>query len=589
MNTFNRFIITTLLVFFTSQAFASDPVITELKRIDVKTFQITFDQPVQGWESVTESIDNPRVSYSINKGATYYLGSPSSNSPSRTLTPISPIGRFATQWTWEETAILATLDADNLDSVDINLGTYVANNNNEIVLKNLKQTISLTDYLPLAITTNNLTTPEGVQTIATLSANKDGATFSLDGTADNNNLFKIENSVLKFKNANGADYDTTSSKIYTIHIKATKSGKADTTKTIEVTLTDVNDSTPTDITLSNSTLTIPEGRYEETSSISSRLFLVANLGAIDVDTTNTFTFSLENNTGNFFKIINNTKLRIIKSVDYEVIKTLSVDVKVTDGAGHEYTKIVTVVVTDVNDNTPKNLQLNPLTIIDGTPANTQIATVSATDADANTQFYYEFVIGENDNNKFALTIDGKLSITETVNLATKSSYKVYIRVADGNASDPLKRDLLGEFTLTVKPRLTITSSNTLNINEGENTTHTLTANENATFSIIENTSNLFSLSGTNNATLAFNGTTTDFESATKSYSVKVKATTGNEDYKNTEQTIAINLVDINDNTPTDILLTGNIDNNVGTIEDDKRKLLDGSSSGTVATLTTTDA
>ncbi|OJA03161.1 cadherin repeat domain-containing protein, partial [Bathymodiolus thermophilus thioautotrophic gill symbiont] len=169
------------------------------------------------------------------------------------------------------------------------------------------------------------------------------------------------------------------------------------------------------------------------------------------------------------------------------------------------------------------------------------------------------------------------------------SYKVYIRVADGNASDPLKRDLLGEFILTVKPRLTIASSNTLNINEGENTTHTLTANENATFSIIENASNLFSLSGANNTILTFNGTTTDFESSTKSYSVKVKATTGNEDYKNTEQTITVNLVDINDNTPTDILLTGNIDNNVGAIEDDKRKLLDGSSSGTVATLTTTDA
>jgi hypothetical protein len=45
---------------------------------------------------------------------------------------------------------------------------------------------------------------------------------------------------------------------------------------------------------------------------------------------------LENNTGNFFKIIDGTKLRFIKIVDREKDKTKSVDVRVTDAAGHEY-------------------------------------------------------------------------------------------------------------------------------------------------------------------------------------------------------------------------------------------------------------
>jgi ABC-type transport system substrate-binding protein len=47
MNTFNRFIITALLVFFTSQAFATEPVVTKVERIDKKTVFITFDQPVE--------------------------------------------------------------------------------------------------------------------------------------------------------------------------------------------------------------------------------------------------------------------------------------------------------------------------------------------------------------------------------------------------------------------------------------------------------------------------------------------------------------------------------------------------------------
>jgi hypothetical protein len=68
---------------------------------------------------------------------------------------------------------------------------------------------------------------------------QNGATFSLDGSSDNNDLFKIENNVLKFKDANCVDYDTTSLKVYTIHIKARKSGKADAKKTLTVTMDNV--------------------------------------------------------------------------------------------------------------------------------------------------------------------------------------------------------------------------------------------------------------------------------------------------------------------------------------------------------------
>jgi hypothetical protein len=52
--------------------------------------------------------------------------------------------------------------------------------------------------------------------------------------------------------------------------------------------------------------------------------------------TDTFTFSLENDTGDFFKIIDDTKLRLVKPINYEKYKTKSVDVRVTDDAGHEY-------------------------------------------------------------------------------------------------------------------------------------------------------------------------------------------------------------------------------------------------------------
>ncbi|AYQ56274.1 hypothetical protein MS2017_0535 [Bathymodiolus thermophilus thioautotrophic gill symbiont] len=128
--------------------------------------------------------------------------------------------------------------------------------------------------------------------------------------------------------------------------------------------------------------------------------------------------------------------------------------------------------------------------------------------------------------------------------------------------------------------LTITSTNTFPANEkAASTTHTLTANDPAaTFSITENTSGFFSLSGTNNATLTFNGTTTNYESTTKSYTVKIKATTGDGNDKNTIQTITVTLNDLNDETPTAITLTGN------------RTIVENTAAGTeLGTLSATDA
>jgi phage baseplate assembly protein gpV len=123
-------------------------------------------------------------------------------------------------------------------------------------------TFSLTEYLPLlAITTDNLTVNEKTQTVATLISNQNGATFSLDGSSDNNDLFKIENNVLKFKDANGVDYDP-SLEVYTIHIKVRKSGKADAKKTLTVTINNVFEK---DITIGNQARSVNENSAINTS------------------------------------------------------------------------------------------------------------------------------------------------------------------------------------------------------------------------------------------------------------------------------------------------------------------------------------
>ncbi|AYQ57339.1 hypothetical protein MS2017_1659 [Bathymodiolus thermophilus thioautotrophic gill symbiont] len=90
----------------------------------------------------------------------------------------------------------------------------------------------------------------------------------------------------------------------------------------------------------------------------------------------------------------------------------------------------------------------------------------------------------------------------------------------------------------------IASRNALNVVEGTNLVHTLIVTDiNATLSIVENPNNLFSLSGTNNTTLNFNGKDTDYESDIRTYTVKIKATIGDGDDKNTEQTITVTIGD----------------------------------------------
>jgi hypothetical protein len=55
--------------------------------------------------------------------------------------------------------------------------------------------------------------------------------------------------------------------------------------------------------------------------------------------------------------------------------------------------------------TPSYPKLSTLTIVDGTAANTQIATTSATDPDTNTEFHYDFLdaypVGTYDHDKLS--------------------------------------------------------------------------------------------------------------------------------------------------------------------------------------------
>jgi hypothetical protein len=255
MNTFSYFIIGILLL--SNQALAAKAVAEKIERISVDTFRLTMGEPVQGWEGFLTKTTPPYIQYVIYHGETNYLGDQNNNTRyvTRYVTPVDPNGRFAIQWEWKETAVLAAMDNDNLKEGTADMAFGLGTVSEEESEEKRYMVFSLTEYLPLlTITTDNLTVNEKTQTVATLISNQDGATFSLDGSSDNNDLFKIENNVLKFKDANGVDYDP-SLEVYTIHIKVRKSGKADAKKTLTVTINNVFEK---DITIGNQARSVNE-------------------------------------------------------------------------------------------------------------------------------------------------------------------------------------------------------------------------------------------------------------------------------------------------------------------------------------------
>ncbi len=480
MNTFNYFIIGILLL--SAQALAIRPIATKLERISVDTFRLTMDQPVQGWEDFLQETTDPYLKYRIFHGETNYLGNKDDNTTyvTKYITPINPNDRFTTQWEWKETAVLVAMDNDNLEEGTADMVYGLANSANEDPGET-SLTFSLTEYLPLlAITTDNLTVNEKTQTVATLISNQNGATFSLDGSSDNNDLFKIENNVLKFKDANGVDYDATSLKVYTIHIKAKKSGKADAKKTLTVTINNVFEK---DIAIGNQARSVNENS-------------VINTGIGDPLVTSgtiaTFAITAGNGDG-FFKINNTGQIQVAKvGLDFEGTHSYTLTVKITGNDAEDKTAQITIAINDVNDIAPTNIALSNNNITVNASIDTTIGILSATDVDTDDN---SLTYSVNDTTNFKIT-GNQLKIKKV--FTATGTFPITITASD-NIHTPTQ-----DFTITITSNphpAVITNDANTHVDENiTSTALTITATnepdtQTLTYSISGADANLFNVVG----------------------------------------------------------------------------------------------
>jgi len=192
---------------------------------------------------------------------------------------------------------------------------------------------------------------------------------------------------------------------------------------LKVTYGDAQNSAPTDITLSSTSV-------EENQPSGTK---VGTLSATDPDVGSSFTYSLVGGAGSIdnssFSIVGN-ELQTNSSFDYETKNSFSVRIRVTDNGGLTFEKAFTISIIDVNE-VPTDISLSPTSVAENQPSGTKVGTLSATDPDAGSSFTYSLVggVGDTDNSSFSIAGD-KLQTNSPFDYETKNSYSVRIRVTD---------------------------------------------------------------------------------------------------------------------------------------------------------------
>ncbi|CAC9495687.1 hypothetical protein [uncultured Gammaproteobacteria bacterium] len=207
--------------------------------------------------------------------------------------------------------------------------------------------IALEDEGELVITTTDVATPENADKVIVLTVNRSDisdVSFAITGGADKAK-FSLSGNTLTFA---ATDFEARSDHTYSVVVTA-KAGEDSVSRTIAVTVTDLNDEAPTNIQISNTNLL--KGLPADT--------LVGTLSATDLDTaTDALTFTT---TSTDFKIVNGNQLKTKRSIT--AIGDMTITVTVSDGiqsVNQEFSIKVTeetkeLVITTANVSTPENV------------------------------------------------------------------------------------------------------------------------------------------------------------------------------------------------------------------------------------------
>ena len=192
---------------------------------------------------------------------------------------------------------------------------------------------------------------------------------------------------------------------YTLTIRAQDGGSPARSdrSIVAVTVGDVNDNSPI-FQRSSYAITV-----REDINVPADLLTLVATDADEANSQNSaITYSIQTgNTGSVFNLATSTGvLSVTNSLDFETTPSYSLNVVATDGGSRTGNAVVTVTVTDVNDNTPVIDSAGPFTIMEQKPSNSLVGSVSASDQDSSSNAELSFRITQQPLNLFTIIPDG---------------------------------------------------------------------------------------------------------------------------------------------------------------------------------------
>ena len=426
-------------------------------------------------------------------------------------------------------APLRRLKAANPDiTIDININ----NNNAPVFTAGTSTTRSVTENTASG---TNIGSP-----ISATDADDDTLTYTLGGTDASS--FSIVSTSGQLRTNAALNYESKSS--YSVSVSVSDGNGGSDSIPVTINVTDVNEKPSFGIS-GRVTLTVPENTAANT-----------NIGepfqATDPDSGDTLTYSLQRDDKDAFSIDANTgQLKTHAALDYETKSSYSnLAVRATDSQGRINSVLVTINVTNVNENSAPVFSDGATTtrsIAENTASGTNIGSaVAATDADNHTLTY---TLGGTDASSFSIvSTSGQLQTNTALNYESKSSYSVSVSVSDSNGGSDSIDVTINVTNVNEAPSFassTTTRSIAENTASGQNIGTAVAATD------VDHTSLAYTLGGTDASSFSIVSTSGQLRTSaaldreTKaSYSVTVTATDAGNLSDTT--TVTINVTNVNE-------------------------------------------
>ena len=417
MNTFNRFIIATLLVLFTSQAFAVKPQITDVKRINPKTVLVTFDQSVKMHS--TNLDPNRGVAVNLYSKAapgsgdadTYYLGDPQANTvffPIALQNPVDGYSRQIKILFGEDSFKLA--DESNKASVMLFIGAIsFENKKQEQGDQSYRSIVTLSVSYDFAVlSASTFSVDEGVSFTYILYGNDGGASFDLvEGDSSVFQFSGNNNEILDFNGTN-TNYES-DKKTYIAKIKVSLPAHPGAYYTIVVTINNIFESNIAIV-------------KDQSFGLSTNAPIGTLVGTVAVTGDSANAFNITNNNG-LFAITNSGRITNVAILTTPASYALNIEV-----TGNDSPAVATASVTiNINPNS-EPASINNIDISVDENMNTTVLVISANDTTVPAQTLTYSISGD-DQDKFDL-VDNTLTFKNPPDYEEKTTYSLTLEVYD---------------------------------------------------------------------------------------------------------------------------------------------------------------